>query len=297
VNHLRKAAEAVAKERNAIACAACGRAGKCDRRRLADRAGLHDQSLIQLQNTSPGFDASNADDAVDLPETKYSTPEQASNFFAQLESRISSLPGVDSVGFVSELPLSGQPNDMPFSVEGRPAVTIDQSFDADFRRVNLQYFKTLRIPLLRGRNFTEQEVRQSARVLVISELLARQVFPHEEALGKRLVMMTGNQPWEIIGIAGDIRHRSLDSDPFPAMYMPTYEKPRDECGDSYRERSENPYCRSAEVQGIDRISRWRKSRRWSSGWIRLSPPNVIARLCSPCLRWWPWSWPRPEFTG
>jgi putative ABC transport system permease protein len=58
---------------------------------------------------------------------------------------------------------------------------------------------------------------------VISELLAREVFPNEEPLGKRLVMMMGNDPWEIVGIAGDIRHRSLGAEPFPAMYMPTYE--------------------------------------------------------------------------
>jgi len=187
-------------------------------------AGLLVRSLIQLQQISPGFDARNVlTMRLDLPEQKYSTPDKAKNFFAELESRISSLPGVESVGLVSELPLSGQPNDMPFTVEGHPAATLEQSFDADFRRVNLQYFKALRIPLLRGRNFTEQEVRQSAKVLVISELLARQVFPNEEALGKRLVMMMGDQPWEIIGIAGDIRHRALDSEPFPSMYMPTYE--------------------------------------------------------------------------
>ena len=88
---------------------------------------------------------------------------------------------------MTELPLSGQLNDMPFNVEGRPPVTIDQAFDADFRRVNQHYLSTLRIPLLRGRNFTEQEVRQGAKVLLISELLASQVFPNEDPLGKRLI--------------------------------------------------------------------------------------------------------------
>lgn len=187
-------------------------------------AGLLVRSLIELQHTSPGFDARQVlTMRIDLPQQKYSTDDKATNFFSELESRIGTLPGVESVGFVSELPLSGQPNDMPFTVEGRPVATLAQSFDADFRRVNRQYFKALRIPLLRGRNFSEQEVRQSAKVLVISELLARQVFPNEEALGKRLVMMMGDQPWEIVGIAGDIRHRSLDAEPFPAMYMPTFE--------------------------------------------------------------------------
>ena len=186
-------------------------------------AGLLVRSLIQLQNTSPGFDAHNVlTMRVDLSREKYSTPEKSSNFFQELEGRVGGLPGVESVGLVTELPLSGQPNDMPFTVEGRPTVTINQSFGADFRRVNQHYLNTLRIPLLRGRNFSEQEVRQSAKVLVISELLASRVFPNEDPLGKRLVLAMWDQPFEIIGIAGDIRHRALETEPFPAMYLPSY---------------------------------------------------------------------------
>jgi putative ABC transport system permease protein len=90
---------------------------------------------------------------------------------------------------------------MPYTVEGRPPVSIDQAFDDDFRQVNRQYFSAMKIPLLRGRNFTEQEVLQSAKVVIISELLARQTFPN----------------------VGDIRHRALEFGPAAAMYMPTYE--------------------------------------------------------------------------
>jgi putative ABC transport system permease protein len=186
-------------------------------------AGLLIRSLIQLQKTNPGFDPSNVlTMRVDLSRQKYSTPEKATNFFSELETRLAGLPGVEKVGFVTELPLSGQLNDMPFTVEGRPVAAIADSFGADFRRVNQHYFSALRIPLLRGRNFTEQEVRDSAKVLVVSELLASRVFPNEEPLGKRLVMMMGNDPWEIIGIVGDIRHSALASQPSPAMYLPTY---------------------------------------------------------------------------
>jgi putative ABC transport system permease protein len=187
-------------------------------------AGLLVRSLVQLQNVSPGFDAHNVLTMnVQLPREKYPTPEKANNFFEQLESRVSGLPGVESVGLVSELPLSGQPNDMPYTVEGRPPVPINQAFDDDYRRVNRQYFAAMRIPFLRGRNFTEQEVRQGAKVLIISDLLARQTFPNEEPIGKRLVMALGNQPFEIIGVVGDIRHRALEFQPAAAMYMPTYE--------------------------------------------------------------------------
>ena len=189
-------------------------------------AGLLVRSLIQLQNVSPGFDPHNVlTMRVDLPRDKYSTAEKSGNFFSQLESRINGLPGVEHVGMVSELPLSGQPNDMPYTVEGRPPVSSDQAFDDDFRRVNTRYFSAMRIPFLRGRNFTEQEVRESAKLVIISDLLARQVFPNEEPIGKRLIMAMNNQPFEIIGIVGDIRHRALESTPSPAMYVPSNQAP------------------------------------------------------------------------
>jgi len=185
-------------------------------------AGLLVRSLWLLQDTSPGFDARNVlTMGVNLPRAKYDKPEKAASFFAELESRVAGLPGVEAVGVVSELPLSGQLNDMPYTVEGRPPVSIDQAFDDDFRRVNTNYFKALGIPFLRGRNFTEQEVRQGAPVVIISDLLARQVFPNEEPLGKRLIMAFGSA-YEIIGIVGDIRHRALEAAPAAAMYMPAY---------------------------------------------------------------------------
>ncbi len=188
-------------------------------------AGLMVRSLLRLQDVRPGFDAENVlTMRVDLPREKYSAPEKSASFFAELETRLSSLPGMEGVGFVTELPLSGQPNDMPYTVEGRPAGSSDEGFDDDFRRVNTKYFSAMHIPFLRGRNFTEQEVRERAKVVIISELLGKRVFPNEEPLGKRLIMMMGKDPFEIIGIVGDIRHRGLDSDALPAMYMPTYER-------------------------------------------------------------------------
>lgn len=185
-------------------------------------AGLLIRSLIVLQNTNPGFDASNVlTMRVDLPGGKYDTPEKASSFYQQLEQRLSALPGVESAGFITELPLSGQPNDTPFTVEGRTGVSPDQKFGADFRRINQNYFQTMRIPLLRGRNFTAQEVRDNAKLVVVSESLVNTAFPNEEALGKRLVTNLSDKPFEIIGIVGDIRHRSLEFQPYAAMYLPT----------------------------------------------------------------------------
>ena len=112
-----------------------------------------------------------------LPPQKYEAEGKAANFLQQLETRVASLPGVETVGLITELPLSGQLQDFTYTVEGRPPVNRDQAFPTDFRSVNQNYFSALRIPLLRGRNFSEQEVRQSDNVIVVSQTLVDYGFP------------------------------------------------------------------------------------------------------------------------
>jgi predicted permease len=188
-------------------------------------AGLLLRSFVLLQNVNPGFDAQNVLTArLNLSREKYSASQKAGLFFNQLERRLAALPGVEAVGMVSELPLSGQPNDAPFRVEGRATAKPEDLYDADARTVNQHYLQAMRIPLLRGRGFTEQEVQQSAPVAIVSTALVREVFPNEEPLGKRLVLDYSNQTFEIIGVVGDIRHRSLEQTPFPAAYFPSYER-------------------------------------------------------------------------
>jgi putative ABC transport system permease protein len=185
-------------------------------------AGLLIRSFIRLQNVGPGFDAANVLTArIDLPRDKYNSPEKAASFWGQLHERLAGLPGVEAVGMNTELPLSGQPNDTPFSVEGRPPVQPNQQFGADFRRVNQDYLGSMRIPVKRGRNFTAQEVSQSAHVVLISEALIDGVFPDEDPLGKRLLLgLDEKTPFEIIGVVGDIRHRTLEAEPWAMMYLP-----------------------------------------------------------------------------
>lgn len=190
-------------------------------------AGLLVRSLIALQRVDPGFDSNNVLTLrIDLPRQKYAGEAKPAKFFEELETRISSIPGVQTVGLITELPMSGQLNDLPFTVEGRPPVTVDQAFDADFRLVNQHYFNALHIPLLRGRNFTEQEVREGKPVTLVSQQLVDTVFPNEDPMGKRLISAIGGTAFEIIGVVGDIRHRSLQSQPFPAMYFPTLNSTR-----------------------------------------------------------------------
>jgi putative ABC transport system permease protein len=186
-------------------------------------AGLLIRSLARLQNVNPGFDAENLlTFRLDLPEKKYDTPEKSAQFFSSVENRLSALPGVEAVGMTTELPLSGQPNDTGFIVEGRPPVRPNDRFGADFRRINRNFFQAMRIPLLRGRHFTEQEVSTSAHVLIISENLAQAVFPNEDPLGQRILFGPDDRPREIIGIVGSISHRGLAFNKFPTIFLPMH---------------------------------------------------------------------------
>ena len=183
-------------------------------------AGLLVRSLIELQKVDPGFDSNNVLTlSIALPQEKYDGEGKAANFFQQLETRVASLPGVESVGLITELPLTGQLNDISYTVEGRPPVSPDQALGTDWRRVNQNYFKTLHIPLLRGRNFTEQEVKQGDKVVVVSQQLVANAFPNEDPLGKRIITMF-DSTYEIVGVVGDIRHYSLQTQPFATMYFP-----------------------------------------------------------------------------
>ncbi len=183
-------------------------------------AGLLVRSLIELQKVDPGFDSNNVLTlSIALPQEKYEAEGKAGNFFHQLETRVASLPGVESVGLITELPFTGQLNDITYTVEGRPPVSPNDAFPTDWRRVNQNYFTALRIPLLRGRNFTEQEVRQGDKVVIVSQQIVDTAFPNENPLGKRIVTMFGF-PYEIVGVVGDIRHNSLQNQPFAAMYFP-----------------------------------------------------------------------------
>jgi putative ABC transport system permease protein len=186
-------------------------------------AGLLVRSYIRLQHVNPGFDAANVlTTRMNLTYAKYDTPEKAAAFWGQLRERLAALPGVEAVGMITELPLSGQSNSASFTVEGRPPILPGQEFAASFRRVNKDYLRSMRIPLLRGRGFTEQEARQNAEVVLISESLARDVFPNEEPLGKRLRIpqYEPTSSFEIVGVVGDIRHYGLDHAPYTAMYLP-----------------------------------------------------------------------------
>ena len=185
-------------------------------------AGLLINSFVRLQQVNPGFDEKNLLTArIDIP-NPYAQPEKKAQFFDQLQQRVAALPGVEAVGLITELPLAGQSADLPFRIAGRPEPLPGQSPHADIRAVNHDYFRAMRIPLLKGRYFTEEDVRDNAKVVLISEELARLYFAGDEPIGQRLIRRAvGNEPYEeIIGVVGDVRHRGLDIGLRQTIYSP-----------------------------------------------------------------------------
>jgi len=186
-------------------------------------AGLLLNSFIRLQQVSPGFDEKNLLTArIDIP-NPYAQPEEKQQFFEQLQRRVAALPGVEAVGLVTELPLARQSADRPFRIERGPEPLPGQSPHADIRAVNHDYFRAMRIPLLKGRYFTEADVRVNAKVVLISEELARLYFAGEDPIGQRILRGAfGEAPAEeIIGVVGDVRHRGLDIGLRQTIYSPT----------------------------------------------------------------------------
>jgi putative ABC transport system permease protein len=196
-------------------------------------AGLLIKSFLRLQAVNPGFEAENAlAIRLSLPKAQYSNRAAVTAFYEKLRPRLESLPGVEAVGFVSALPLSGTLFSIPFTIEGR-ATSPDEAQRADYRAVDAGYFRALKIPLIAGREFNERDAAETPPVALISQNLARQHWPQGSPLGARLRINDNNQgprPVEVVGVVGDVKHLSLDGEPAPHIYLPVHQAHEDGVG-------------------------------------------------------------------
>jgi putative ABC transport system permease protein len=191
-------------------------------------AGLMIRSFYELRAVRPGFDPQNLLTAgIGLPPNKY--PDEASQaaFFKQVLERVAALPGVKSVGGVEPLPMSGNNWSTTVTVDGVPAPPPGQRQRTQTRVVSPGYHRAMGIPLLRGRFLTEQDTAQSPKAVVVSESFARQVFPGESAVGRRITpTLAPNFTAEIVGVVGDVKHRALDETPAPELYASYQQAPQ-----------------------------------------------------------------------
>jgi putative ABC transport system permease protein len=185
-------------------------------------SGLLVKSLWRLQQTNPGITPEELVSVeFDLSATTYSDAEHASDFYRRLIPTVQSLPGVQSVSFGTSQPLSGNAGSDPFAIEGRK---LDPSnlTSAGWQLVGANYLKTLGIQLIKGRDFTAEDMQQNAPpVAVINERMAARYWPNEDPLGRRITLglPRPDNPWiTIVGVSKDVPHRMVDSKPEPDWY-------------------------------------------------------------------------------
>src|SRR6185436_3780552 len=173
-----------------------------------------------------GFDASNVFTlSFRLPQSKYARPEDIARFFKSAIERVRAVPGVETAALVRAVPFSGNGGTVGYVVEGHPPPDPASTPQALFHLVTPDYFKTMRIPLLKGRDFTDRDDLQSPLVAVINDTFARKAFPDEDPIGKRFTTPQTQGPVTIIGVVGDAKHYTATEPARAQLYAAHYQVP------------------------------------------------------------------------
>ncbi len=192
-------------------------------------ASLFLQSFLHLTRVDPGFDPRHVlSFQLDAPgEKAISTPA----FFRSVVAKVRALPGVQSASTAASLPLAGNNVSLSIEIEGQPTPRGSRA-SVDFNAVEPDYFRTMSIPLIEGRDFSPHDDARSTPVVVINRTLARRFFPHQDPIGKHIRPGMGNgygpgEPpmREIVGVIGDVKQRGLGSDSDPEAYAPLAQSP------------------------------------------------------------------------
>jgi len=192
-------------------------------------AGLLIKSFIRVQQVNPGFRPDHLlSMQIALPDSKYHEPTQRDAFFRDLTERVKALPGVNSVGAVTILPMSGSNSSGSFRIEGRDVPQGQSSPHGDRWSASTDYFKTMGIPLIRGRYFEDRDSADAPGVALIDETMAKKYWPDEDAVGKRITFEgTREAPRyrEVVGIVGHVKHRGLEGESRVQYYIPYQQRP------------------------------------------------------------------------
>jgi predicted permease len=187
-------------------------------------AGLLVRSFVGLQRVPPGFNPRGVlTFELSMAGRKYADASKVLNTYKELWSTLNTTPGVVAAGGVSSLPLSNMMAWGPITVEGRTPAAGEKFINVDIRNVGGAYFRAMEIPLVKGRVFDEHDTLASARVIIVDEYMAAQLWPGQDPLGKRVRTggfdATATTPWmTVVGVVGRIKQDSLDSEPRMAMY-------------------------------------------------------------------------------
>ncbi len=188
-------------------------------------AGLLVNSLVRLTEVRPGFDTGNTlTMRLSLSSSRYNgemnNPQTMNSFLSAMTESVRSLPGVVAVAYAQCVPLTGEENNTGFEVVSSNGASAEKP-SAQLRFISAGYFNALNIPFVGGRDFSERDTPQSPPVMLVNEAFAREHFPGENPLGKKLKLgWGGDASKEIVGIVGNVRHRSLSDAARPEMYVP-----------------------------------------------------------------------------
>jgi predicted permease len=187
-------------------------------------AGLLLRSFVRLQHVAPGFNPTNVLTLeLTMSGDKYKDPQVVRATYRELWERLERLPGAVTAGGISSLPLSEMDAWGPITVEGRVSPPGENFINADERIVSGHYFEAMQIPLLKGRLFNEQDTVDTPRVILVDEYMARQLWPNQDPLGKRISIgdLASKKEWAtVVGVVGRIKQASLDADSRIGLYMP-----------------------------------------------------------------------------
>lgn len=190
-------------------------------------AGLLGRTFIRLVSLQPGFNPENLlTFQLFLPTERYKTGRQVADFYRRATEQFRAIPGITAVGTTSAGPQFGGYEPVDFLVEGQSAQASGEYPRARFYNVGPDYFHTMQIPLLAGREFTERDTRDASQVAIINQTMARRYFSGEDPLGKRLLLVREKESVEIAGVVGDVKRFELDDVVEPEVYWPYMQRPR-----------------------------------------------------------------------
>ena len=192
-------------------------------------AGLLIKSFLNLSRSDVGFEPEGVlTMRVSLPEARYKENSQVVNFYQQLLQRVQTLPGVESAGLTRGLPMSGG-IESGITVEGHEVADIKDTVVAVNLSATPDYFRVMRIPLIKGRYFTEQDKTGAPEVVLIDEMLAARFFPTEDPIGKRLKLggLDSPFPWmQVVGVVKHVKHYGPDEEGRVEIYRPYFQLPQ-----------------------------------------------------------------------
>jgi putative ABC transport system permease protein len=188
---------------------------------LMTGAGLLVRSFARLMAVNPGFESRDLMAfPVTLPKVRYSTAEQQIQFYRQLLEQVRSLPGVQTAGLASSLPLAGATSYIFFCPEGTACQGIGKDPVIARAFVSPDYFQAMRTPLLHGRFFGDQDVAGGNNVVLVNQSLADRYWPNQNPIGKYLMNSRDRVQREVVGVVASVKFTSLSTSDFPQVFFP-----------------------------------------------------------------------------